>query len=462
MKSWVAKEMRNGKKATSGSLYEEEHVQYPFNPTSQINGKGGARRLDLDGDRSFLAHAEEGVFIRPEERVSLFEGEKALARGMPREKSRVAQEDHRSISFDPWKEGLTKTPFPYPLSANPANLGQPLQTLNLEQAGNSGKEVNGQGVWKELVSTKERSDKEHGLFQMLKAQENTEQEKLENLGITVTPEKPLEELPRLPPVRLKSEEKNLNFSQEDFQRGDKLDSTGSSTKATNMEGSFLDVPVGQEIINSAGKRMMGSSQLSISQGIAEDDSELIPGHATIGDGLSESVDYPNEYWDSDEYEDDEDLGYISNTGNSQSGHSSCEDQDIVKHVVKGRDAESGGVEFGGFSFPSPSSTNDMAGSKAESGKSLWSTKGNMTVYEDADDYGNDVIEGDDILASWRHKSNESSPVLGSRDEKQVNVKSSAHSTTSTYSNYELAERELQKRDTEENLNDPREHEEVGA
>ncbi|KAH9328823.1 hypothetical protein KI387_000931, partial [Taxus chinensis] len=238
MKSWVSKEMRNRKKATSGSLYEEEHVRYPFNPTSKINGKGGARRLDLEGDRSLLAHVEEGVFIRPEERVSLFEGEKALARGMPREKSR-----------------------------------------------------------------------------MLKAQENTEQGKLENLEITVTPEKPLEELPRLPPIRLKSEEKNLNFSQEAFKRGDKLDSTGSSTKAMNMEGSFrlrsfLDVPVGQEIINSGGKRMMGRSRLFVSQGIAEDASELIPGHATIGDGLSESVDYLNEYWDSDEYEDDEDLGYI--------------------------------------------------------------------------------------------------------------------------------------------------------
>ncbi|KAH9316482.1 hypothetical protein KI387_025109 [Taxus chinensis] len=104
----------------------------------------------------------------------------------------------------------------------------------------------------------------------------------------------------------------------------------------------------------------------------------------------------------------------------------------------------------------------MVGSKAESGKSLWSTKGNMTVCEDADDYGNDVIERDDILASWRRKSNESSPVLSSRDEKQVNVQRSAHSTASTYSNYELAERELQKRDTEENLNDPREDEEAGA
>ena len=55
---------------------------------------------------------------------------------------------------------------------------------------------------------------------------------------------------------------------------------------------------------------MGSSRLSVSQGIAEDASELVSGQAIVGDGLSESVDYPNEYWDSDEYEDDDDLGYI--------------------------------------------------------------------------------------------------------------------------------------------------------
>ncbi|KAH9328819.1 hypothetical protein KI387_000927, partial [Taxus chinensis] len=73
----------------------------------------------------------------------------------------------------------------------------------------------------------------------------------------------------------------------------------------------------------------------------------------------------------------------NSTGNSQTGHSSCEDQDTVKHVVKGRDAKSGGLKFGGFSFPSPSRTSD-------------------------------AIERDDILASWRRKRNESSLVLSSR------------------------------------------------
>ena len=66
------------------------------------------------------------------------------------------------------------------------------------------------------------------------------------------------------------------------------------------------------------------------------------------------------------------------------------------------------------------------------------------------------------MASWRRKSNDSSPVISSRDENLINAPRSSHSTASTYSNFELADRELRKRDTEENLNDPREDEEVGV
>ncbi|KAM7280187.1 hypothetical protein ACFE04_007321 [Oxalis oulophora] len=62
--------------------------------------------------------------------------------------------------------------------------------------------------------------------------------------------------------------------------------------------------------DSGGKRIVGGSWLSVSQGIAEDTSDLVSGFATVGDGLSESIDYPNEYWDSDEYDDDDDVGYM--------------------------------------------------------------------------------------------------------------------------------------------------------
>lgn len=56
--------------------------------------------------------------------------------------------------------------------------------------------------------------------------------------------------------------------------------------------------------------MSATARPSVSQGITEDQSELLSGFATAGDGQSESaVDYPDEYWDSDTYEDDDDPGY---------------------------------------------------------------------------------------------------------------------------------------------------------
>lgn len=64
------------------------------------------------------------------------------------------------------------------------------------------------------------------------------------------------------------------------------------------------------MLEAGGKRALGSSWLSVSHGIAGDTSNLVSGFATVGDGLSEFIDYPNEYWDSDEYDDDEDVGYI--------------------------------------------------------------------------------------------------------------------------------------------------------
>ncbi|XP_074370842.1 uncharacterized protein LOC141711995 [Apium graveolens] len=118
-----------------------------------------------------------------------------------------------------------------------------------------------------------------------------------------------EEFPRLAPVKLKSEDKLSSITwEEKFER----DVPGS--KIINADtyhiGSFLDVPIGQEINSAGGKRPGGRDWLSGSQDIAEDTSDFISGFATIGDGLSESVDYPNEYWDSDEYDDDDDVGYM--------------------------------------------------------------------------------------------------------------------------------------------------------
>ncbi|KAK7320214.1 hypothetical protein RJT34_04950 [Clitoria ternatea] len=72
----------------------------------------------------------------------------------------------------------------------------------------------------------------------------------------------------------------------------------------------LPQPSSGRLCASGMRRPAGGSWLSVSQGIAEDTSDLVSGFATVGDGLSQSVDYLNEYWDSDEYDDDDDVGYM--------------------------------------------------------------------------------------------------------------------------------------------------------
>ncbi|KAI4964597.1 hypothetical protein ZWY2020_005376 [Hordeum vulgare] len=113
-----------------------------------------------------------------------------------------------------------------------------------------------------------------------------------------------EEFPKLPPVRLKSEDKLVNMNWEE-----KIDHHGSgfndpSTDHVFMIGSYLNVPIGQDITSSGGRHTVGSSWLSVSQGIAEDTPDMA--FDTMGDDLPE---YPNEYWDSDEYGDSGDVGY---------------------------------------------------------------------------------------------------------------------------------------------------------
>jgi hypothetical protein len=80
----------------------------------------------------------------------------------------------------------------------------------------------------------------------------------------------------------------------------------------------------------------------------------------------------------------------------------------------------GATGFGGFSFPSPSTSAGEIGavSRVDSGKSMWSVRDitGQVVGEEAEEYGNGVLGSDDPLASWRRKSNESSPVISPRND----------------------------------------------
>ncbi|MQL90257.1 hypothetical protein Taro_022848, partial [Colocasia esculenta] len=206
-----------------------------------------------------------------------------------------------SKNEESWRECSVKTVFPFP--KDDASCSYEI-SLN---PGDGKKEKKKKPENNEVGTTiSDQFDDVNRTFAFGKPQDPLEQKNIGTFDLPLITENHKEELPRLPPVKLKSDEKSVHMQWEE-----KTYLHGSGTKLSNADntfliGSFLDVPVGQEINSSGGKRAAGSNWLSVSQGIAEDTSDLVSGFATVGD---ESVDYPNEYWDSDEYDDDDDVGY---------------------------------------------------------------------------------------------------------------------------------------------------------
>ncbi|KAJ6418683.1 hypothetical protein OIU84_001952 [Salix udensis] len=207
-----------------------------------------------------------------------------------------------SSSSDLWKDFSVKTVFPFP-------KGDVLTSYGITSNSDKRDGKKKADISDVRAAIKEQVDEVGRTLFLGKSQGSTTQKNLSGSGFSLASDIPKEEYPRLPPVKLKSEDKPLINWQEKFER-DGPSSKVISADNSYLIGSYLDVPVGQEINSSGGKRIAGGSWLSVSQGIAEDTSDLVSGFATVGDGLSESIDYPNEYWDSDEYDDDDDVGYM--------------------------------------------------------------------------------------------------------------------------------------------------------
>ncbi|XP_031101520.1 uncharacterized protein LOC116005404 [Ipomoea triloba] len=209
-------------------------------------------------------------------------------------------DESTEYSSEPWNDCMVKTVFPFSKT----------DMLNYDHNIVIGDKKEGKRkleITDIKTDIKEQGDDDGRASYFGRAQRN-EPKDLSGFDFPLASENQKEELPRLPPVRLKSEEKPFNIHWvEKFER-DEIDTKIANSDKSYLIGSFLDVPVGQEISH-LGKRPMGGSWLSVSQGIAEDTSDLVSGFATIGDGISDSVDYPNEYWDSDEYDDEDDVGY---------------------------------------------------------------------------------------------------------------------------------------------------------
>ncbi|CAN4085404.1 unnamed protein product [Withania somnifera] len=211
-------------------------------------------------------------------------------------------DEFTQLSSDPWRDCTVKTVFPF--SKGDVSTSYDHDICNTDRKEGKRKTA----VSDARAAIKEQVDEVGRALYLGKTQGN-EPKEFSGLGFSLASENQKGGFPRLPPVRLKSEEKSFGIPwEEKFERDE------PASKITNADnsffiGSFLDVPIGQDLTSSGGKRPAGGSWLSVSQGIAEDTSDLVSGFATIGDGLSESIDYPNEYWDSDEYDDDDDVGY---------------------------------------------------------------------------------------------------------------------------------------------------------
>ncbi|RRT34041.1 hypothetical protein B296_00051797 [Ensete ventricosum] len=176
-----------------------------------------------------------------------------------------------------------KTPFPFPMdNASSGYVGRASERREFKH------KINSDDI---RESTKEQLDDMSRSSFDGKSLDSAEPNFFKNFDGPVTGGHRRDELPRLPPVRLKSEDKVVNLQWEEKADCHESGMKPSNADTTIMIGSYLDVPVGQEINSS---------------GIAEDTSDLVSGFATVGD---ESLDYPNEYWDSDEYDDDDDVGY---------------------------------------------------------------------------------------------------------------------------------------------------------
>ncbi|KAJ8771926.1 hypothetical protein K2173_027103 [Erythroxylum novogranatense] len=204
-------------------------------------------------------------------------------------------------SVDLWKDCSVKTVLPLP-NADESTSYDASGGLEKKEGKNRADNIEVRAAIKEQVDEVGRA------LYFGKSQGGNEQKNLSSFDFPLASDNTREEFPRLPPVKLKSEEKLLNVNWKKFERDCPGAKLGSADNAL-LIGSYLDIPVGQEISSSGAKRIVGGSWLSVSQGIAEDTSDLVSGFATVGDGISESVDYPNEYWDSDEYDDDDDDGY---------------------------------------------------------------------------------------------------------------------------------------------------------
>lgn len=143
-----------------------------------------------------------------------------------------------------WKDCSVKTVFPFSKGDMPTSYDS--------ASASDKKEGTRKAELTDIRATiKEQVDEVGRALYLSKSQGSSEQNTISSLVFPILSENQREEFPRLPPVKLKSEDKPLNINwEEKFER----DVPGSKLSAADnalLIGSYLDVPIGQEI-NSSG------------------------------------------------------------------------------------------------------------------------------------------------------------------------------------------------------------------
>lgn len=153
-------------------------------------------------------------------------------------------EEAANSSSEVWKDCPVKTVFPF-------SKGE-FSTGNDSGSGSDKKEGKKKAEVTDIrVAIKGQVDEVGRALYLGKSQGSSEKNTISSLVFPLVPENQKEDFPRLPPVKLKSEDKLLNVNWEEKYDRDAPGTKLSSADNTLLIGSFLDVPVGQEI-NSAG------------------------------------------------------------------------------------------------------------------------------------------------------------------------------------------------------------------
>ena len=147
-------------------------------------------------------------------------------------------------SSDQWKNCSIKTVFPF----SKGDVSTSYDNVAGSEKKDGKRKAEMGGI---RAAIKEQVDEVGRALYFGKSQGSSELKTISSLNFPLVLECQKEELPRLPPVKLKSEEKPLNISWEE-----KFEHEGSGSKIAGVDnafliGSYLDVPIGQEI-NSSG------------------------------------------------------------------------------------------------------------------------------------------------------------------------------------------------------------------